>query len=120
MKTRTLGILIFLGGFIAAVAAGGNWESFVHIPSIAFIVILSGGLALINYRRGGGIVMLLKCFKKYVIPCGVLGCITGLIQMANHLDSSTDIANMFPGFGVAFLTVLYGLILYYILNALTD
>ena len=115
------GVLLFLVGVVGSILAGQYLGSFIHIPSIVFVVVVGGGLALMRYRRGDGRVKFLESLKRYVLISGVLGCIIGVIQMASHYSKAEafNSANIFAGFGIAVLAIFYGLIFYCIIDAFT-
>ena len=116
MKTRVLGLLIFLFVLVAAILLGGGPFRFVHLPSIGFVMILSGGLALMKYRKGDGKSGFITNLKRYSIPSGVIGCLIGLVQIGGNVS---DPAQIPPGVAVAILTIFYGLILYCTVDTFT-
>ena len=123
MKTKIAGILIFLFGVVGATLLGAaNLGSFIHFPSIGYLLIIAGGAALIRYRKGEGKAGFFKNLKKYLIPVGILGFLTGLIQMASHnlIADTINPATLLAGFSVAVLTIFYALLLYCIIDAVVE
>jgi len=122
MKIKMVGILLFLAGVVGAVICGGNWSSFVHLPSIAYLLLVAGGLALIRYKTAKNQTNFFVCLKKYVIVAGILGFLTGFCQMAATFanNENLDAPIVFAGFGVAVLTIFYALILYSLIDAFTE
>ena len=116
MKTRVLGLLIFLFVVVASIAVGGGALRFVHLPSLGFVMILSGGLALMRYRKGDGKSGFITNLKRYSIPSGVIGCLIGLVQIGVNVS---DPAQIPAGVAVAILTIFYGLIVYCIVDTFT-
>ena len=118
-KIRMIGLLIFLVGIVGAISCGWS-EIFLNIPSVVYVVLVAGGLALIKFRKGNGVAGFLKHVKRYAIVSGILGMLTGVLQMASATSGTKtfDQAGIFVGFGTALLTVFYGLIVYCILDAL--
>ncbi len=122
MKTKIAGILIFLTGVVGATLFGANLGALIHFPSIVYLLIVGGGAALIRYRKGDGKTGFFKNLKKYLIPVGILGFLTGLIQMASHhlITDTINPAILLAGFSVAVLIIFYALILYCIIDAVTE
>ena len=116
MKMRMLGLLIFLFVVIASIAIGGRPFRFIHLPSIGFVIIVSGGLALMRYRKGDGQSGFITNLKRYSIPSGVIGCLIGLVQIGGNVS---DPAQIPAGVAVAILTIFYGLILYCTVDTFT-
>ncbi len=122
MKTKAAGILIFLTGVVGAIICGGSYCAFIHFPSIGYLLLVAGGLALIRYKTVKNQTNFFVCLKRYVIVAGVLGFLTGFVQMAVHfrgMETFTPAA-MWGGFSIAVLTIFYALILYCILDAVTE
>ena len=117
MGTRVFGLFIFLFIIVASIWFGGPLGQFVHFPSIGFVVIVSLGLALMKFRKGDGSSVFLSNLKRYSIPSGVIGCLIGFVQMGANVS---DPAKIPAGVGVAVLTIFYGLVLYCIIDALTE
>ena len=111
-----IGLLIFLFVLVAGIFVGGSLLQFIHFPSIGFVIIASGGLALMKHRKGEGGQDFLAHLKRYAIPAGVIGCLIGLVQVGNNASNLEQIP---AGVSVAVLTVFYGLILYCIIDAFT-
>ena len=122
MKTKLIGCTVFLFVVIGVILSSGHLTSFIDFTGIAFVVIAACGLSLMRYKKGDGRENFFKSLKKYAIPCGILGCLIGTIHIALHSLNTGMVnpANVFGGFGVALLTVFYGLILYFIIDALTE
>jgi len=116
MKIRILGLLIFLFVVIASISIGGELSNFIHFPGIGFVIIVSGGLALMRYRKGDGKLSFIKNLKRYSILSGVIGCLIGLIQLGLHVS---DPAKIPMGAAVAILTIFYGLMFYCITDIFT-
>jgi len=116
VKTAITGFSIFLLPIVGCIILGGDPWVFIHIPSIGFVVIAAGGLALMRYRKGQGKSAIVENFRKYVIPAGVLGCLVGFVQSCRHLS---DLEKLPAAMGVAVLSVFYGLILYCVLDTFT-
>jgi len=116
MKTKVMGIIVFLLGVVGAISLGWH-EIFINIPSVMYVVLVAGGLALMRFRRGDGVAGFLKNLKRYAIVSGVLGMMTGLLQMASA--GSFDLAGFYVGFGTSLLTVFYGIIFYCVLDTFT-
>lgn len=111
-----IGLLVFLLVLVAGIFPGGNLLQFVHFPSIGFVIIASGGLAVMRHRRGEGIQDFLAHVRRYSIPAGVIGCLIGLVQLGQNASSPEQIP---AGVSVAVLTIFYGLILYCIIDTFT-
>lgn len=116
-------ILVGLG-----IANGGNFSSFIDIPSV--LITLGGGLllSLINFPigdlfgaigKGFGTSDLeavdglkaqrtLKALGYYLLGAGVLGTIIGLINMGQALN---DPSAAWPGVATALITTCYGVVL---------
>jgi hypothetical protein len=125
MKMGTIGVLVFLVGFLLPISShwcGGNLPAFIHIPSLLYVTVLPASLAMVKYRKGGDKSKLLNSFKRYLIPCGVMGTLTSVIQMASaYLKAGTlNPVNLLAGFSVAVLTILYALVLYCVIDVLTE
>jgi flagellar motor component MotA len=123
MKMVIEGLFVFLVVIVGSIACGPSVGFFVNFPSVIFVVGTAGGLALMKYKKGDGAVKFFKSSKKYLIIGGILGCMVGIVQMVSNCngDSNTFNANnIFIGFGVCLLTTFYGLILYCIVDALTE
>jgi len=118
MKIRIIGFLIFLVGVVGAISCGW-YDMFLNIPSAAYVALVAGGLALVKFRKGDGVAGFLKHVKRYAIVSGILGMMTGILQMASAASGTKtfELSNIFAGFGIALLTVFYGLIVYCILDA---
>ncbi len=119
MKTTTsiAGLLVFAAIVIGCIICGGNIAAYIHIPSIIIVIGAPAGLALIKYKKGDETICFIRNFKRYVIHIGVLGCVIGFIQMGSNL---TDMKWYPKGSAIALLTVLYGIIIYCILDAFTS
>ena len=117
MKMAIVGLLIFLFVIVGSIYIGGNPLSFIHFPSIGFVIIASGGLALMKYRKGDGKLGFITNLKRYSILSGVIGCLIGFVQIGANVSNPSQIP---AGVGVAILTILYGLILYCIIDALAE
>ena len=117
MKTRLVGLLIFLFVVIACIAIGGGPLRFFHLPSIGFVVFASCGLALMKHRKGDGKSGFITSIKRYSIPAGVIGCAIGLVQLGQNV---ADPAHIPGGVAVAVLTIFYGLIFYCIVDACAE
>jgi hypothetical protein len=125
MRIGTIGILVFLVGFIPPILSpwcGGDLPAFIHIPSLLYVTVLPAGLAMVKCRKGADKSKLLKSFKRYLIPCGAMGTLTGVVQMASAcLKAGTlNPVSVLAGFSVAVLTVLYALLLYCIIDVCTE
>ena len=111
-----IGLLIFLFILVAPIFVGGAPLRFVHFPAMGFVIIASIGLALMKHRKGDGNLGFLASLKKYSIPAGVIGCLIGLVQLGYN---ASDPDHIYAGVAVAVLAVLYGLILYCIIDTFT-
>lgn len=117
MGIRIIGLFIFMFIIIASIWLGGPLGHFVHIPSLLFVVIVSFGLALMKYRKGDRRSDFMTSLKRYSIPSGVIGCLIGFVQIGANVSDPSKIP---AGVGVAILTILYGLILYCIIDTLAE
>ncbi len=111
-----IGLMIFLFVLVAPIFVGGGPLRFVHFPSMGFVIVASSGLALMRYRKGNGKQAFLASLKRYAIPAGVIGCLIGLVQLGQNASSPEHIH---AGVAVAVLAILYGLILYCIIDTFT-
>jgi len=111
-----IGSLVFLFVLVGAIFVGGDLLQFVHVPSIGFVIIASGGLALMRCRKGDRRRDFLTHLKRYSIPAGVMGCLIGLVQLGQNASSPEQIP---AGVSVAVLTIFYGLILYCVIDTFT-
>ena len=119
MKIRMIGLLIFLVAVVGAIICGGSWASFIDPAGIAYLLLVVGGLALIRFKTAKNQTSFFVCLKRYAIISGILGFLTGFLQMASHYCSMKTFnpAQIFAGFGVAVSTIFYALILYCVLDA---
>ena len=50
MKIRIIGLLIFLVAVVGAISCGW-YDMFLNIPSVAYVVLVAGGLGLVNIHQ---------------------------------------------------------------------
>jgi flagellar motor component MotA len=103
-----LGISVFLIVIFYCVFAGGGAQSFLHIPSLLFVLGTAGGLGLAGHR-GNGVCGYVASLKKHLITSGVLGTLIGVIQMMRNLGDPEAIG---AGLAVTLLCPFYSIILY--------
>jgi len=115
-------------GIIAAVLTflvinGTDFSTFIHFPSMVFVVgVIVGsllfkhgteGLALFigttEYERRKEIV---KTGVKATFTAGALGFFIGLVQLLSNLSDPTKVG---PALAVSLLTVIYSLVIYLII-----
>jgi len=88
--TFYVGLSVFLGIFVLSVVVGGPALSFIHIPSVLFVLGAAGGLGLASYRGNGFVGCVTSC-KKHLIVAGALGTGIGVIQLLANLGSPEHI-----------------------------
>ena len=113
MKTRIAGQLIFLFVIVSSIYFSGRALCFIHLPSLLFVIIASGGLALMKYRKGDGKLGFIINMKRYSILSGVIGSLIDLVTMGRRISSLDQYS---AGVAVAVLAAFYGLIFYCIVD----
>jgi len=127
LLTRLLGIILIAASIVAGV--GGQLPIFVNVPSIAMVVGLSMGAALLGGRNLGNAVacivgktasasILLDASKtctdleKYSIGAGLIGTLTGFVLILANMDDPSKIG---AGAAIALLTLFYSCCAKYLL-----
>lgn len=112
------GLVVLAGLLIGSVAMGTECGgiAFLHIPSAVFLLGGAGGLGLAIYK-GGGFVAYIGCCKRFCIPVAMIGTLIGFIQILQNLKDWNDLG---IALAIAFMTILYGVICYYAIDAIVS
>ena len=118
MKDKLIGLVILVVScvgvvFLAAGEAEASVLGFVSLPSFAFVAGFGGGLTFMrkNKYKGNQLVTILK---NNLILGGWMGFIVGMIIV---LSGGTDSIYFGPGVSAATVTILYGYIGGYLIEA---
>ena len=118
MKDKLIGLVILVVlcvgvVFLAAGEAEASVLGFVSLPSFAFVAGFGGGLTFMrkNKYKGNQLVTILK---NNLILGGWMGFIVGMIIV---LSGGTDSIYFGPGVSAATVTILYGYIGGYLIEA---
>ena len=118
MKDKLIGLVILVVScvgvvFLAAGEAEASVLGFVSLPSFAFVAGFGGGLTFMrkNKYKGNELVTILK---NNLIRGGWMGFIVGMIIV---LSGGTDSGYFGPGVSAATVTILYGYIGGYLIEA---
>ena len=116
-----------------------NAATFLNVPSILIVAGCSFGLSLMSFPLSDNVnfvryasycivppkhgayrekvisdlekgIFMCKRIKEYVIACGWVGVLIGLVLMLNHMD---DPAAIGPAMAICLLTALYGILIGY-------
>ena len=116
MKTKGLGIIVFLLAVVLALWAGGGPGHFIHFPSLMYFVFATAGLTLMKYRRGDERTSVLGSVKRYAVLSGLIGSFLALVQFAYNLSSPQQ---YIAGVCVALMPTFYGLVVFCVADALS-
>ena len=116
MKTAIVGFLVFLSVVVGTILHCDESGNFIDLCGIGVVIIVAGGLALMRYRKGDTKLEIAENLKRYAIPAGLIACLIGLVNTGVH---TIDPKTLSVSIAASILPVLYGLILYCILDTFT-
>ncbi|MBI1321543.1 MAG: hypothetical protein GC168_21715 [Candidatus Hydrogenedens sp.] len=127
MVSRLVGLALALAAVLIAMSAGGNAIVFINIPSLAFVVLLTLGLLVWSYgsaalkllpaagrmlsgnvQADAGLAAMARAGARFALMAGCVGTLIGMVSMLAALD---DPSRMGGGVAIAFLALLYGVLL---------
>ncbi|MCP4610705.1 MAG: hypothetical protein GY845_18515 [Planctomycetes bacterium] len=124
---RLIGLVGVVIVIVGAIVAGGDVATFIHIPSMVFMLGVTFFVLLATFGTDflkfipQSILTFISCDTKpnprfaeialfasrYIIGAGLIGVVIGLIQMLGNLSDPESIG---PGMAVALLTVFYAIV----------
>jgi hypothetical protein len=121
---KIIGLILVIAIVIWGIQAGDGRQVAIFISesalvSVFLVLVLAGGLTLISYRKGIGRNRILLRLKKYLIFSGCFWALVGAIQLFRYYQEITleTVQKLIPGFSVVLLTLFFGYIFAYILDA---
>ena len=106
-----LGLIGVFGVMMYAAVTGGNPGAFIDLPSL-IVVVVASFFAALAMSKGKFDERTISLTGDAAVIVGWLGFLIGLVLMAGDLKNLLANDLIGPAFGVAFLTVLYGCLLY--------
>ena len=114
VTTFILGIVVFLAVIVGVLSLNGQIFAFVDIFTFLFVAGIAVGLGLAGYKGDGWLGYIQAC-KKHFITGGIVGTLIGSILT---LANAKDFFVIRQGLAIALLSILYGVVLYCIADAL--
>ena len=124
---RILGLILSILVIVLGIYNGGTLRSFIDLPSIFFVIVITIGCLLLAGVRMGAMFKAvfsanataeeLKAAvrgwgqaRRYVVAAGWIGVLVGVIIMLKNLDNPKALG---PGLAMALITVFYATVLAY-------
>ncbi len=132
LMSRAVGVGLFLSIVAGVIWIGGDFEAFLHLPGLVFVLGGSAALLLLTFGhdgcwtalrltvgggriaehgdalRRGDPVAFFRLAAAYAFLTGLCGTLIGIIQMLSNVDNPAMIGS---GLALALLTQFYGVLL---------
>ena len=114
-RTNLLGGVVFAAGLGLVLWREGGFFAFVDLPSVLLVGLGTLGITLLGYHPGQSRSALLRLAGGASFRCGMAGLVIGLVCLLRNLNEPAQIG---PAVALSLLSVLYGVVLALLLEAL--